>query len=312
MASTAEENTEKAVKIVEYHCPFKFSGPTVDINGYRYRLTTKADCFRFRQFVDTVDGFTVDAYEVNKYVVWSKSVPHEPMKIIKGIGFFKSTEESPISCELLYDMIHDPVYRLVWDKHRLDAFSLTKPNEYTELGYYAAKAPSSFLSPRDFVTQRQWYPTGREEYVIFNTSVPHSSIPEDYQTTVKKSKEGTFVRAISKVTGYFIQPWKDRKTGKTLGVCLTYVTQADPCGMIPSYLTNFVMKKVVPTSLATLEDSMRKYAAWRDKKIAKGTYHKDWVSKEEWWSEGNDVTGGVTVENLTLNFSLDLFEKRKP
>lgn len=300
----------KAEEVV-YPTPFPLTGEKKEHSGRVYRLATKKDCFTFRMMADSMDGFEVMHSEKDKCMVWSKNVPGEAMHIVKGTGFYRHTESSPISCELLYDMAHDPVFRGTWDTFRQEAFSITMLDPRNEIGYYAGKSPVVMVSARDFVNQRMWHPAGRGEYIIFNTSVPHSDVPEDYQKKARKGKNGSYVRAISKVTGYFVQPWREKGTGKELGVTMTYVTQTDLRGAIPTSVTNFITKKVVPKTLLTIEKAMRDYSAWREKEKAAGTYAKDWAIPEEWWSEGDVVVSpDEKIPTELLNFTQNYWEKK--
>eukprot|EP00796_Vickermania_ingenoplastis_P004812 gene4812-3454_t len=297
--------------VVTYHTPFPLTGPQKEHAGRVYRIGTKKDCYTFRHFADTCDGFEVQHADKDKCMVWSKHVPGEAMHIIKAIGFYPHSSDSPISCELLYDMLHDPTFRGTWDNFRQEAFQITMLDPRNEIGYYAGKSPVMLVSARDFVNQRLWHPAGRGEYIIFNSSVPHKDVPEDFQDKQRKGKNGSYVRAISKVTGYFVQPWKEEGTGKDLGVTMTYVTQTDLRGSIPTSVTNYLTKKVAPKTLRTIEKAMRDYRKWRDEQMAAGTYKKDWEMPEEWWADGDVVTPeGEPVKSETLDFVHAYWKKK--
>lgn len=311
------QDTPKSEEEVRYLCPFKLAGRQVECKNRIYRVGTKRDCFQFRQFSDSLEGFVVEHSEKDKCVIWSKKVEGEPLNIIKCLGFYAfappgAPESNQISCELLYDMLQDAEFREVWDDFRAEAFTITMLDPCTEIGYYAGKSPVPMVSARDFVNQRQWHAAGRGEYVIWNTSVPHDDVKEDYQKTVRKKINGSFVRAISKVTGYFIFPWLDSESGAEKGVCMTYITQSDLRGSIPTSLCNYITKKVGPKTLKKVENAMRQYSKWREAKIKEGTYKKDWESPKEWWAEGlNVVNDGEEIRSNTFNAAQEYWRKHK-
>ena len=49
-----------------------------------------------------------------------------------------------VSLETLYDALHDPDYRKVWDKDMADSYDICKLNDNTVIGWYAGK--KCFLS----------------------------------------------------------------------------------------------------------------------------------------------------------------------
>jgi len=180
-----------------------------------------------------------------------------------------------------------------------------------EVGYYAGKSPVVLVSARDFLNQRMWHPAGRGEYIIFNTSVPHRDVSDKFQEEKRKAKKGSFVRAISKITGYYIQPWLEEGTNKDLGVCLTYVTQTDLKGSIPTSVTNYLTRKVVPKTLSKVEKAMHDYISWRDEQIAAHTYEHGWDSPDEWWTEGNVVAQPNEISTKTIDFAREHWKTKK-
>jgi len=152
-----------------------------------YTLADKADCYRFRNFADSLDGFVLQHSKKDEVMVWSKKVHGEPMHIIKVFGLFTSSEENPnggATPEELYDLLQDAVFREEWDTFRAEAFRIVKMDEKNDIGYYAAKSPMSMIANRDFVNQRMWHNAGQGEYVIFNTSVLHERVPITYQKAI--------------------------------------------------------------------------------------------------------------------------------
>ena len=249
----------KPSKPAKYPCPFEFTGKEIDQDGRVYKLATKEDCLRFRELADKTDKFVL-RYDQDNILVWDRKKSGESMNLIKVFGTFKC---SPAT---LWDMLHDAVYRVEWDQNRLEGYELSHLNERQSIGYYAAKSPTP-ISNRDFVNQRVWHDAGKGEYVIFNTSVPHKDMPQ---------RDG-FVRATSKVTGYLVRPF-----GTEGGCCLTYLTQTDPSGWIPTFVINFATTKLVPSVIQNLRKVSDGYLDWTKKQV---NHSKPWNMTSDPWSE---------------------------
>eukprot|EP00744_Colponema_vietnamica_P011521 GILI01016205.1.p1 GENE.GILI01016205.1~~GILI01016205.1.p1 ORF type:complete len:291 (-),score=34.97 GILI01016205.1:108-980(-) len=230
----------------KYISPFPLSGEPVEHQGTVYRLATLDDCFHFRQYVDSLDGFQLHV-DSNNVLVWDKKVKGESMNPVKVFGTFDCKPE------ILYAVLQDPIYRETWDESRLEGFKLARLDERQEIGYYAAKSPATGVSSRDFLAQRIWHATKKGEYVIFNTAAQHTAVPEGREKRV---------RGYSKMTGYFVQPWRD-------GCSLTYITQCDPGGWIPHFVMNFVTTKYAPKVIDNLRKACSGYEAWLAKQETK-------------------------------------------
>lgn len=292
MSSSKNNSTaDPAHQLVKYHTPFVLSGKEHEVSGCIYRLAGKEDCYTFRNFADSLEGFSL-RYNKNGTLVWDRKMEGEPMHVIKVFGVFPDATPSE-----LYDMLHDAIFREKWDTFRQEAFRIVRLDDHNDIGYYAAKSPMAMLANRDFVNQRSWHDAGRGEYVIFNTSVPHVAVSPSYQKDVHKNKHGTYVRALSKLTGYLIRPWTDPETGNQ-GACLTYVTQSDPCGWIPASLTNYITTKFAPKTIENVRAALKIFRDWFPQQVAANTYEKDWDTPSSWWTEAPDVP------NATIEFAL--------
>ncbi|KAL4715322.1 hypothetical protein ACJJTC_004774, partial [Scirpophaga incertulas] len=84
-------------------------------------------------------------------------------------------EFEDVEPDALYDVLHDPEYRSVWDTHMLAAEDAGHINVNNDVGYYAMSCPAP-LKNRDFVLQRSWLDTG-DEKMILNHSVFHKDYP---------------------------------------------------------------------------------------------------------------------------------------
>ena len=144
-------------------------------------------------------------------------------------------------------MLNDHAYRKVWDENMILGKVVEMLTDVDEVGYYSATAPSP-LSNRDFCTHRTFkaFPE-KNEYVIFNHSVEHPDMPEDPD----------FVRGWSFNTGYVMRKHE-------LGAEMHYITQSDPKGWIPKWVTNSVTSKLAPRIVTKMIDAAQKYGAWKE------------------------------------------------
>ncbi|KAG5510136.1 hypothetical protein JKF63_07032 [Porcisia hertigi] len=303
-SQTGASSNPSAPEVVEYKLPFSLSGKAHEDTGRIYRLPSQADFYAFRSLADSLEGFTLRYNSPYDVLVWDKRVSNETMNIIKVFAIFSNTKDKPNGAATpreLYDLLHDPIFREQWDEYREEAFRVSSLSANTDIGYYAAKSPMPLVANRDFVNQRMWHDSGRDEYVIFNTSVPHSTVPPTYQKDAHHNKRGEYTRALSKLTGYLIRPWRNPLTGAVDGACLTYITQTDPSGWIPTALTNYIATKFAPNTMKNLALALPKYRVWLKMQQEAGTYVKDWEVHPEWWVEdGSDKT----VKNETIEFAI--------
>jgi len=173
--------------------------------------------------------------------VWDQPSETEAINMVKMWAVF--TDVEPI---VLYDVLHDPDYRSVWDDNMIEGTNIEVIDKFNDVGYYAAKAPTP-VANRDWVNQRSWRVKEGKEYLIMNHSVIHPKGPE---------KKG-FVRARSILTGYLVRA---RAEG---GCTINYLSQNDPRGWIPSWLTNKVTKTFAPKIVDKLHHASLKYEEWK-------------------------------------------------
>jgi len=209
----------------------------------QYKLATEEDFDKFVKECDSTDNKWVLCYEGDNVKVWDQKVENSPINIVKLHALFPA-----LDADVLYDVLHDPEYRTVWDENMIEGFNIVQLDDHNDIGYYSAKVPTP-ITNRDFVNQRCWRIKDNKEYVIFNHSVVHPSVPE---------KKG-FVRANSILTGYLVR--KNDAGGSTL----TYLTQTDPKGWIPTWLANKVTKTFAPTIVDKLTKAGAGYPDWKGK-----------------------------------------------
>eukprot|EP01121_Diplochlamys_sp_Union-15-3_P016015 TRINITY_DN537_c0_g1_i1.p1 TRINITY_DN537_c0_g1~~TRINITY_DN537_c0_g1_i1.p1 ORF type:complete len:253 (-),score=60.24 TRINITY_DN537_c0_g1_i1:4-762(-) len=221
----------------------------------KYELANKEDFDKFREWCESTAGWTKQ-FDKETCKVWDTKNDKSEINVVKLWALIKDVKP-----ETLYDVLHDPEYRAVWDENMLEGYNIVVLDPYNDIGYYSAKSPVAMVAGRDFCNQRSWYvDKDKGEYVIKNYSVLHPDCPE---------KKG-IVRGWSFQTGYWVRPHKE-------GCTLTYITQADPRGWIPKWLTNKVTSKYAPSIIEKLAKAAKNYPDW--KKDHKPE-NKPWLSTE--------------------------------
>jgi hypothetical protein len=276
MSKTPSPQPEAAAGVEK--CPIAFTGSVVVNEGASFTCAAGDDFLKFRSFCDGVDNFTL-RYERNGLFVWDAPPPptsNSSFNVIKCFGTFA------VDPSVMYDVIHDAGYRSVWDDNMAQGHNICHLNETNDVGYYACKAPYP-ISPRDFCNQRCWRNCGGGEYIIFNTSVLHPSKPD-----VKG-----YVRAFSVISGYLIRPFG-------VGGCsVTFLTQSNPRGWLPSALVNTLTCKYVPQTLEKLRAVCPKYIDW---KASNNPSCKPWITKAEPWAtpQPNLTPEWLAAQGLTI------------
>jgi len=213
-----------------------------------------SDFASFRRLCDDNTGWELALAKKN-FRVWTKSTPETNFRMLKI-----RVEFADVSASVAYDVLHDPVYRAQWDKYMLDGKDIASVAINSDICYYAAKSPKPFRN-RDFVLQRMWLETPTE-MMIFNHSVCHDDFPP---------KKG-FTRAVSYITGYLLRPLDK------CGCQMTYVSQSDPRGALPSWAVNKVTQIVAPAMLKKLHKACLKYPSWKAESLPN---FKPWLFPEQ-------------------------------
>jgi len=185
--------------------------------------------------------------------VWDQKSDKSAINTVKLYAVFKN-----IPASVMYDVLHDPEYRATWDENMIEGYNIEQIDANNDVGYYAAKMPTG-IANRDFCNQRSWRVTDGKEFLIMNHTVAHAKCPE---------KKG-FVRANSIRTGYLV-------TARDGGGCeMLYMTQTDPKGWIPAWVTNKVTKTVAPKIVEKLENAAATYVEWKN---AHNPDNKPWLA----------------------------------
>jgi len=195
-------------------------------------------------FCDSTDGWhSVHETSDGKTKLWDRKSEVSSINIVRLLANIAT------DALILYDTLHDPDYRKIWDENMIEGLCIEQLDDFNDVGYYSAKAPVALVAGRDFCNERSWQVTDDTQYVIMNHSVVHPKCPE---------KKG-FVRANSIMSGYLVRR-------KAEGGCtLTYLTQADPRGWIPATVMNFVTTKFAPKLISKLENAANAYTEWKTK-----------------------------------------------
>lgn len=208
-----------------------------------------------KDLLSTFAGWSLE-YEKDGVKVWAEDAAHGALRTVKVVAEFED-----VLPDALYDVLHDPEYRSVWDTHMISAEDAGHINVNNDVGYYSMSCPAP-LKNRDFVLQRSWLDTG-DEKMILNHSVYHKDYPP---------RKG-FVRAISLLTGFVVRV---RPEG---GSWLGYVSRSDPRGALPAWLVNRVTAQLAPRLVHQLHAASRKYPGW--KALTDTPYYKPWRHPEQ-------------------------------
>ncbi|XP_027216104.1 START domain-containing protein 10 isoform X1 [Penaeus vannamei] len=218
------------------------------------RVAEDRDFERLKQLCDCHDGWSL-AYNHPPTKVWTRPTKNSTFQMIKVCTVY-----TDIDANVLYDVLHDPHYRQMWDKHMIKSVDVGYLNPNNDVSYYAIACPAP-LKNRDFVLQRSWLDTGRELYVL-NHSVFHHQYPP---------RKG-FVRGLSHLTGYLIRPLPSG------GCSFSYVSHCDPRGKLPPWLVNKLTHVLAPKMVKTLHKACMQYLTWKPRN---NPNYKPWIYPEQ-------------------------------
>lgn len=219
-------------------------GKRVEESFGTYNLANEEDFDVFCKFVEGNKSWKKIHYEEK-----TKTTVYDKESDTSAVNIFKVTTQMPdIAPEVLYDVLHDHEYRKVWDENMVSGIVIHQLDSYNEIGYYHGKSPTMVIQDRDFVNQRAWTVIPeRKTWVIMNWSVEHKDWPHKRSVT----------RAQSILSGYHII------SNNSGGCYFTYVTQTDPKGWIPAWVTNNITGVMAPKLIQKLHDVALKYPEWK-------------------------------------------------
>ncbi|KAL5271387.1 hypothetical protein ACHWQZ_G001882 [Mnemiopsis leidyi] len=151
-----------------------------------------------------------------------------------------------ITALTLYDVLHDPDFRPIWDESMIEGLDIYKIDDFNDIGYYSLRCPRP-LKNRDFVNQRSWGIFG-DDHMIMNHTIDIEEMP------VKKD----FVRGVSYLTGYVV-----RRTDT--GCSVHYITQNDPGGQVPKFILDKISCVIAPKVLEKIHNAALGYEEWKSK-----------------------------------------------
>ncbi|XP_076117224.1 START domain-containing protein 10-like [Mytilus galloprovincialis] len=217
------------------------------------KVAEDSDFKRFIELCVETEGWKQEYNKRNTSV-------HTKINDVSDFKMFKiKTTYTDVSAEVLYDVLHDPEYRKVWDHSMVEGYEICCINPNNDIGYYSMKCRP--FKSRDFVTQRSWLDMGAQ-YCIINHSVNHQkALP----------KKG-YIRGVSYLTGYLVRKMEGNKCQ------FTYVSQSDPKGKLPAWAVNKVTQIMAPKVITRIHKACLSYQKW---KSTHNPNFKPWLNPEQ-------------------------------
>lgn len=97
------------------------------------KIAEDTDFNNLKGLVDNHQGWILELNKADTKV-WTKPIEGCSFQMVKIYTVFPD-----ISSEILYDVLHDPDYRKVWDTHMLESLEIGLLNVNNDVGYYASK-----------------------------------------------------------------------------------------------------------------------------------------------------------------------------
>lgn len=97
------------------------------------RIAEDKDFDHLKKLVDETVGWILELDKADTKV-WTRPIDGCSFQMVKIQTVFQD-----ISSETLYDVLHDPDYRRVWDTHMLESLEIGLLNVCNDVGYYASK-----------------------------------------------------------------------------------------------------------------------------------------------------------------------------
>ncbi|XP_028272430.1 START domain containing 14 [Parambassis ranga] len=203
----------------------------------------------------------LNKYDSNGMQVWVEVNPANKGNHVPKVHKIKCKMTiKDVSAATMYDVLHDGQYRKKWDPAMLESFDIARLSDNADVGYYSWLCPKP-IKNRDVVTLRSWQVMD-DEYIIINFSVKHP----------KYSPRSDLVRAISLLTGYYIQP-----TGPN-SCTFIYLSQADPKGSLPKWVVNKASQVLAPRVMKSVHKAGQNYPEWKQQNSPD---QKPWLYPEQ-------------------------------
>jgi hypothetical protein len=97
------------------------------------RIAEDNDFDHLKQLVDDNNGWVLEL-DKSETKVFTRPVDGCSFQMVKITTIFED-----ISAEILYDVLHDPDYRKIWDTHMLESLEIGVFNVNNDIGYYASE-----------------------------------------------------------------------------------------------------------------------------------------------------------------------------
>lgn len=98
------------------------------------RIADDEDFFRLKQHIEVHKNWSLEVSKGDTKV-WTMPVEMCNFKMVKIHSLFED-----VTPDVLFDVLHDPDYRKVWDSHMLDSFEIGVFNVNNDVGYYASRS----------------------------------------------------------------------------------------------------------------------------------------------------------------------------
>lgn len=220
------------------------------------KLPSDDDFEYVKQLCEGEQGWNLE-YNKSAAKVWRRPVDQSGIHMVKT-----RADYDDVSADLLYRMFQDNDYRAEFDEKMLESYEICYISPCSDIGYYSFKSPRPFKN-RDFVTQRCWLDMGaNREKIIYNHSVDHAKQP------IKKN----FIRGLSYMTATYIKPTGPKSCQ------FFYITQADPCGSLPSWIVNKGTTVMAPKFIKKAHKAALKYDKWKAKH---NPTYQPWINPEQ-------------------------------
>ncbi|KER20834.1 hypothetical protein T265_10708 [Opisthorchis viverrini] len=227
------------------------------------RLPTDDDFEYFKSMVLDTSQWKKH-HSKKKVQVFTRSTSVSSFKMIKNSVTFGNqviASLPDVSADVMYDTLHDSIYRGSWDKTMKEGHEICRISPNSVIDYHASNLHlfpfnpvfPSFLSQSPF---RVCQPRLCDESYManFRRRVYYSQSLRVSQTPPKKE----YIRGICFLTGYLI-----RRTGPR-SCDFYYITQNDPRGIIPAWAINLGTKSLAPSIMRSLHRAALNYPAWKD------------------------------------------------